>query len=158
MTKLCVVGVLATLSAALAFAAQPDVKTDESAAYARRGSLGANDYVATNVYPCVSAYRLNTVTDTALADRSVNSVTLSGDASFAMPPVRVDGGFARAFVMFVKVPGTTPCKITFTGATKIVARGGVNLVFDPGESIVSVLELEDGVYLVEKDKVGEVGE
>ena len=158
MTKLLFCALLTGLCIVPALSAQSDTKTDESAAYARRGSLGVNDYVATNVYPCVSAYRLNTVTDTALADRSVNSVTLTGDASFAMPPVRVDGGFARAFVMFVKVPGTTPCKITFTGATKIVARGGVNLVFDPGESIVSVIELEDGIYLVEKDKVSEVGE
>ena len=40
-------------------------------------SLGANDYVVTNVAPCASAYLMNEVKAGKLRDRAVNVVTVS---------------------------------------------------------------------------------
>ena len=56
MRRAALIAALAVFGIVFA-ASRPDVVVKPNAIYARRGSLGANDYVATNVAPCASACR-----------------------------------------------------------------------------------------------------
>jgi len=135
-------------TATVVFAA-PDVVVKPNAVYARRGSLGANDYVATNVAPCVSAYAIREVRDGQLHDRAVNMVTVEGtESEFALPFRRTVAGFARG--LLVSVTATTNATVRFTGATALYrCDGGGPLTVEPGLNAFSLIEIGDKVYLVE---------
>ena len=127
----------------------PDAKTSEHAAYARRGSLNADSYVATNVYPCVSAYRLHAVADGALLDRAVNFAELdgSGTAVFRLPPERRGDGFARGFMLHLASAEDRPLR--FDGDARLYLSCGETFSAEAGRTILSFIEIAPDEYLVE---------
>lgn len=135
-------------AAAIAFGARmPDTLARPDAVYARRGSLGANDYVATNVAPCKSAYRIFRVTDGRLHDRGMNVVTVTNDATFSLPPRRLVAGFARSFCVSVSVDADAPCRIGFTGAERIwVTDSFESFSLVRGRHLVQFTEIGDNEY------------
>lgn len=143
-----ILSAMLALTATAVFAV-PDVVVKSNAVYARRGSLGANDYVATNVAPCVSAYAIRNVRDGQLHDRSVNIVTVEGtEAEFALPSRRTVAGFARGLI--VSVAASTNAVIRITGADALYrSDGGDSLEVEPGLNVFSFIEIGDKVYLVE---------
>ena len=152
MGKSAVIAALAALSCALvAFAARPpDSKVVGNAAMARRGSLGANDYVVTNVAPCSSCYDLCAPPDGRLRDRAVNAVEAAGNVSLSVPTNAVAPGAARAFCVYLKATGSGGCAVTVGGAARIlVPDGSEGLSFGRGEYVLSFVELERDVFLVD---------
>ena len=145
-------------AALIAFAARPpDSVTRGHAVYARRGSLGADSYVATNVAPCASAYLLNEATDGRLRDRAVNSASVAGDAEFALPSRRTVAGFARSFVLHLSVASNATCSVTFTGAEALYKTSGSDgLTALRGRHVISFLEVADGRYLVDVQELVEI--
>ena len=151
------VALCAALDAMLAFSAQPpDTRVQGHAVLARRGSLGANDYVATNVAPCSSAYIMHAPTDGRLRDRAVNTVSVdTTNAVFALPGRRTAEGYARAFI--VAVNSTTNAVLSFTGANGIYSPdGGGPVRVEPGRTMFSFIEIGANEYLLETRDLGEV--
>ena len=138
-------------AAAFAFAAKPpDTVTTSAAAYARRGSLGANDYVATNVAPCKSAYRILRVTDGRLRDRAVNVVTVTNDVTFTTPSRRLVVGYARSFCVSISVEAEGDCRLSLDGAAKVYTPDGAgDFSFAPGKHVMQLLEIGDNEYMAE---------
>ena len=92
MRRLLLLAVLAAFSGASA-ASLPDTVTRDGVAYARRGSLGANAYVATNVVVSPPAYQLSRVAEMKLRDRCVNYASVAGtNAVFALPGRKTTAG------------------------------------------------------------------
>ena len=159
MGKSAVIAALAALSCALvAFAERPpDSKVVGNAAMARRGSLGANDYVVTNVAPCSSCYDLRAPSDGRLCDRAVNAVEAAGNVSLSVPTNAAAPGAARAFCVYLKATGSGGCAVTVGGAARILAPGGSDgLSFGRGEHVLSFVELEGGVFLVDSRELTEL--
>ena len=148
MRKVALFVALAALGAAFA-APRPDVIVKPNAVYARRGALGSNDYVATNVAPCVSAYAIRDVRDSQLHDRAVNMVSVDGaEAEFALPSRRTVAGFARGLI--VSVTASTNATVRITGANALYrSDGGDALEVERGLNVFSLVEIGNGVYLVE---------
>lgn len=160
MHKAAVLAALTALGAALAALAAglPDTVETTAAVYARRGSLGANDYVATNVAPCKSAYRLVRVTDGRLRDRAVNMVTATNDVTLVTPQRRTVADYARAFCVTVAVGGSGGCRVTLQGASKVYRTGmfgGLDL--DRGIHFLQFLEIGDNEYVVDIQELSENG-
>lgn len=150
MRKIVFAAAFAAACAALALdppARPPDSKGGDGAAYARRGALGADDYVATNVYP--NAYRLARSEGGALADRAVNSAAITGtNAVFTLPERRAEGGYARAFILFVD--SRTDATVRFAGARHVYTTDAADEYrITPGRSIFTAVEIADDEYLVE---------
>lgn len=145
-------------AATLAFCATlPDTVGSTSAVYARRGSLGANDYVATNVAPCKSAYQIVRVADGRLRDRAVNIATVAGDAEFALPSRRTVAGFARSFVLHLSVASNVTCSVAFTGADALYkSTGSEGLTALRGRYLITLLEVADNRYLVDVHELEEI--
>lgn len=159
MGKSALIAVLAALSCALvAFAARPpDSRVVGNAAMARRGSLGANDYVVTNVAPCSSCYELCVPSEGRLRDRAVNAVEAAGNVSLAVPTNAAAPGAARAFCVYLKATGSGGCEVALGGATRILAPdGSEGLAFGRGEYVLSFVELESGVFLVDSRELTEL--
>lgn len=160
MRRSAIIAALTALAAAaVAFAAKPpDSVTAPNAVYARRGSLGADDYVATNVAPCKSAYQLVRVTDGRLRDRAVNAVTVTNDVTLALPGRRTVAGYARSLCASISVESQGPCRVTLDGAAKVYvtdAAGG-GLVLERGRHLMQVLEIGDGEYVVDLIEITEM--
>lgn len=139
--------------------AVPDVKVKTNAVYARRGSLGANDYVVTNVAPCASAYLMNEVKAGKLRDRAVNVVTVSeAEAAFELPLKRTVEGYARA--MLVAVTAECATRITLTGAESLWGSFPKKdtLELCAGTHLVQIVEIGKAVYLVEARELVEFKE
>ena len=96
---------LVLLAASAAFlcalgASIPDTVTKDKVTYARRGSLGADSYVATNVVVDPPGYQLSRVADMKLRDRAVNFAVVEGtNAVFALPGRKSVAGCARAVIL-----------------------------------------------------------
>ena len=148
MRKVVLLAAVTALGAAFA-ASRPDVVVKPNAVYARRGALGSNDYVVTNVAPCVSAYAIRDIRDGRLRDRAVNMVSVEGtEAEFALPARRTVAGFARGLIM--SVTASTNATIRITGANALYrSDGGDTLEVEPGLNVFSFVEIGNGVYLVE---------
>lgn len=137
----------------------PDVKVKTNAVYARRGSLGANDYVVTNVAPCASAYLMNEVKAGKLRDRAVNVVTVSeAEAAFELPLKRTVEGYARA--MLVAVTAERATRITLTGAESLWGTfpKKETLELCAGTHVLQIIEIGKAVYLVEAREIVEFKE
>ena len=159
MRRAAILAALAALAAAsAAFAAHPpDTVTRGHAVYARRGALGADDYVATNVAPCASAYVMSRVSEGRLRDRAANVLSVTNDVALALPARRTVAGFARSFVLYLKVDADGPCRLTLTGAGRLLAADGFGgLSYRRGEYVLTFFELDTDVYMVSSDELAEV--
>lgn len=137
----------------------PDVKVKTNAVYARRGSLGADDYVVTNVAPCASAYLMHEVKAGKLRDRAVNVVTVSeAEAAFELPLKRTVEGYARA--MLVAVTAERATRITLTGAESLWGTfpKKETLELCAGTHVLQIIEIGKAVYLVEAREIVEFKE
>ena len=149
----------AILAAALALivcfaalgASLPDTITTDKYVLARRGSLGANSYVVTNVFPEPPAYRLSPLADSRLLDRAVNyRVVAETNATFALPATRTMEGYARAFLVYLDITSTNGCTIVFTGASALYRTDwSSDLKFPKEKRLFSFVEITDNEYLVE---------
>ena len=111
MRRILLLAALAAFSGVSA-ASLPDTVTRDGVAYARRGSLGANAYVATNVVVSPPAYQLSRVAEMKLRDRCVNYASVAGtNAVFALPGRKTTAGCARAFILYLDAldAGAAPC-------------------------------------------------
>lgn len=133
---------LACVAACVAFG-------EDHADYARLGSITMDTPIATNVYPCSSAYFLHNVDDGMLVDRAVNAVSVPiGGATFTLPLAPHTTGFARAFLVYAN--SVTDSLIHFNGATQLyTTTGETNILVSTGLNVLSFIELTNRVYLVE---------
>ena len=132
-------------------ASLPDTITTDKYVLARRGSLGANSYVVTNVFPEPPAYRLSPLADSRLLDRAVNyRVVAETNATFALPQARTMEGYARAFLVYLDIVSTNGCEVAFTGASALYRTDGSGRFKFPREKrLFSFVEITDDEYLVE---------
>ena len=138
------------LFADLARTVPPDEKTTQNAVYSRRGSLGPDDYVVTDIPPITASYVMNEVKGGKLRDRAVNTATVNAPtAEFELPLRRTVAGFARGLLLVVTA--VCECEITVTGGRAMwgtfsreeTMRLGV------GTHLFQFVEIGDGSYLVE---------
>jgi len=153
----------AFLAAETAFAAiaasLPDTVTKDKVTYARRGSLGADSYVATNVVVDPPGYQLSRVADMKLRDRCVNYVTVEGtNAVFALPARKSVAGYARTMLVYVDAANETGCAVSFTGADALYTTDWYSAPrIGKGKSMFSIMELADNQYLVEMRELERIG-
>ena len=146
----------ALLAAEAAFAAiaaaLPDTKVESTAVLARRGSLGKDSYVVTNVPPVAVSYAIGAVgADGRLRDRCVNTATVDAEtATFALPGRRSMAGYARCLILHLDVTSADGCAVSFTGADALYTTdwGGAPRV-PKGKRIFSIMEIGNNEYLVE---------
>ena len=150
MRRRALLAALAALSCAAA-AALPDSVTRDKVTYARRGSLGANSYVATNVVVDPPSYQLSRVSEMRLRDRAVNFASVDGtNAVFALPGRKSVAGYARAFILYLDVSAEGGAAVSFTGAAELYTTDWYgHPKVEKGKWMFSLLELADDVYLVE---------
>lgn len=143
--------------AGLGKASVPDAKEDGRAAYARRGSLGSDDYVATNVYSCASAYLRHDVKDGTLLNRAVNSVFVEAESvTFEIPGDESVKPYARGFM--VVVTSTVNTRLSFEGAERLYSSDGTELmpVVAGGTILLSFIEIRKDEFLVEMRDLTEI--
>lgn len=164
MRKALVLIALAACAAGALFAdlgsgVVPDVKETQNAVYARRGSLGSDDYVVTNIPPITSSYLMNEVKYGKLRDRAVNTATVTGAfASFELPLKRTVAGFARAMLFVVTAEQAT--QITLTGAESLwgtCSKEGT-LTLCAGRHLLQIIEIGNASYLIEERELVEFKE
>ena len=144
---------LAVCAAFCGFAPPPDSVRRGNAACARRGSLGADDYVVTNVSPCSSCYELCAPDGGMLRDRAVNALEGTGEIRLLVPTNAAAPGAARAFCVYLKANGGG-CRLSVVGARKVLLPDGSDgLSFPSGEHFVSFLELEKDVFMADSRKL-----
>ena len=152
----------AFLAAETAFAAVaaslPDTVTKDKVTYARRGSLGADSYVVTNIVAEPPSYQLARVADMRLRDRCVNALVVEGtNAVLALPGRRTVAGYARAFVVYIDAANDAGCTVEFTGALALYTTDWHDRPRVPkGKRLFSVLEIADNEYLVETRELEEI--
>ena len=133
----------------------PDTKTRDEVRFTRKGALGNNDYVVSDVYPPLPSYALVTEPTTQLVDRAVNLITLERDTTFVMPPEPVKRTVdsyraARSFILRVAITNQTPPKVWFDGCEKLVSTSGENSIdLTRGENLLSFIEIGTGTFMVE---------
>jgi len=153
----------AFLAAETAFAAVaaslPDTVTKDKVTYARRGSLGADSYVVTNIVAEPPSYQLARVADMKLRDRCVNSATVEGtNAVFSLPARKTVAGYARAIILFVDAANDAGCTVEFTGAAALYTTDWPTRPrIEKGKRIFSIMEIADNEYLVETRELEEIG-
>ena len=154
------IALIAAFAASLADVAAPlpDTIRDGKAVLARRGSLGADSYVVTNVLDEPPAYVLSNVRDFQLRDRAVNIATVDGSqVAFSMPGRRTNAGYCRAFMLYITVAAQGGCRLSFSGADRILSTDGSTRIDAPsGETMLSFIEIADKVYLVEMRTLSEI--
>lgn len=140
-------------------ASVPDTVTRDKVTYARRGSLGADSYVATNVVVDPPGYQLARVADMKLRDRAVNFAKVGGaNAVFALPGRKSVAGYARAFILYLDVTADGGAAIAFTGAVELYTTDWYGQPkVEKGKWMISLLELTDDVYLVEARELERIG-
>ena len=153
----------AFLAAETAFAAiaasLPDTVTKDKVTYARRGSLGADSYVVTNIVAEPPSSQLARVADLTLRDRCVNSATIEGtNAVFSLPARKTVAGYARAIILFVDAANDAGCTVEFTGAAALYTTDWPTRPrIEKGKRIFSIMEIADNEYLVETRELEEIG-
>lgn len=147
---------LAACAAFWGFAPPPDSVRRGNATCARRGSLGADDYVVTNVAPCSSCYELSVPDGGMFRDRAVNALEGTGDVQVFVPTNAAAPGAARAFCVYLKAKGSG-CRLSVGGVRKVLLPDGSDgLSFPSGEHFVSFLELEKDVFMADsRELVGQ---
>ncbi len=150
MRRLVFAAAMAALSCAGA-AGFPDTVTKDKVTYARRGSLGADSYVVTNIVVEPPSYQLSRIADMRLRDRCVNSATVEGESVvFALPGRKTVAGYARTLLVFLDVTNDEGCTVAFTGADALFTSDWYGAPKVPkGKIIFSVMEITDNQYLVE---------
>jgi len=151
---------LAALAALCASGANlPDTVTKDKVTYARRGSLGANSYVVTNIVVEPPSYQLSRVTDMKLRDRCVNYATVDGtNAVFSLPARKTVAGYARTMLVYVDATNDAGCAVEFTGASALYTTDWYDRPrIGKGKRLFSIMEIADGEYLVETRELEEIG-
>ena len=151
---------LAALAALCAAGANlPDTVTKDKVTYARRGSLGANSYVVTNIVVEPPSYQLSRVADMKLRDRCVNYVTAEGtNAVFALPARKTVAGYARTMLVYVDATNDAGCAVEFTGANALYTTDWYDRPrIGKGKRLFSIMEIADNEYLVETRELEEIG-
>ena len=158
MRRLLLLAALAAISWASA-ASLPDTVTRDRVTYARRGSLGANAYVATNVVVSPPAYQLSRVAEMKLRDRCVNYASVAGtNAVFALPGRKTTAGCARAFILYLDALDAGGCAVSFTGAAALYTTDWTDAPrVGMGKRLFSFIEIADNEYLVETRELEEIG-
>ena len=157
MRRLVLVAALAALSCASA-AALPDTVTRDRATYARRGSLGADSYVVTNIVFDPPSYQLSRVSEMKLRDRCVNTATVSGtNAVFSLPGRKTFAGYARTLLVYIDAANDAGCTVSFTGADALYTTDWSDSPHMPkGKHLLSIVEMADNVYLVETRQLEQI--
>lgn len=139
-------------------ASLPDTVTKDKVTYARRGSLGADSYVATNVVVEPPGYQLSRVVDMKLRDRAVNFATISGTSGvFSLPSRKSISGYARSSILYLDVTADAGASVSFTGAGEMYTTDWYgHPKVEKGRWIFSFLELSDDAYLVEARELEEL--
>ena len=151
---------LAALAALCAAGANlPDTVTKDKVTYARRGSLGANSYVVTNIVIEPPSYQLSRVADMKLRDRCVNCATVEGtNAVFALPARKTVAGYARTILVYVDATNDAGCTVEFTGANALYTTDWYDRPrIGKGKRLFSIMEIADNEYLVETRELEEIG-
>ena len=151
---------LAALAALCAAGANlPDTVTKDKVTYARRGSLGANSYVVTNIVVEPPSYQLSRVADMKLRDRCVNCATVEGtNAVFALPARKTVAGYARTMLVYVDATNDAGCTVEFTGANALYTTDWYERPrIGKGKRLFSIMEIADNEYLVETRELEEIG-
>ena len=151
---------LAALAALCAAGANlPDTVTKDKVTYARRGSLGANSYVVTNIVVEPPSYQLSRVADMKLRDRCVNCATVEGtNAVFALPARKTVAGYARTILVYVDATNDAGCTVEFTGANALYTTDWYDRPrIGKGKRLFSIMEIADNEYLVETRELEEIG-
>ena len=158
MRRLLLLAALSAISGASA-ASLPDTVTRDRVTYARRGSLGANAYVATNVVVDPPAYQLSRVAEMKLRDRCVNYATVDGtNAVFALPGRKTTAGYARAFILYFDATAEAGCAVSFTGADALYTTDWFDAPrVGKGKRLFSFVEIADNEYLVETRELEAIG-
>lgn len=151
---------LAALTALCAAGANlPDTVTKDKVTYARRGSLGANSYVVTNIVVEPPSYQLSRIADMKLRDRCVNYATVEGtNAVFALPARKTVAGYARTMLVYVDATNDAGCTVEFTGANALYTTDWYDRPrIGKGKRLFSIMEIADNEYLVETRELEEIG-
>ena len=151
---------LAALAALCAAGANlPDTVTKDKVTYARRGSLGANSYVVTNIVVEPPSYQLSRIADMKLRDRCVNCATVEGtNAVFALPARKTVAGYARTMLVYVDATNDAGCTVEFTGANALYTTDWYDRPrIGKGKRLFSIMEIADNEYLVETRELEEIG-
>ena len=144
-----------TARGALGSGAPPaDGYAADGVSYARRGALGNDSYVVTNVYTETPCYSLAAGFGTNLVNRAVNSCTVTGDVAFVAPPAPVKRECdpfraARAFLLVLEIEADLVPEVDFRGFGTLSTVDGVGIGIGKGTTILSFIEVRDGDFLVE---------
>ena len=125
----------------------------DDVAYARRGALGQDDYVVTNLWTQTPCYALVTGAGTTLVDRAVNRFSVTNDVSFALPGLSGGRSYdahrpARSFVVVIAIASDPAPEVAFRGA-RALYTAECDLAIGKGITILSFLEIGEGEFLVE---------
>ena len=157
MRRLALLAASAALLCA-AGAAIPNSVTKDKVTYARRGSLGADSYVVTNIVVESPSYQLSRVSEMKLRDRCVNCTTIEGtNAVFVLPGRKSAAGYSRSMLLYLDAANDAGCTVAFTGATALYTTDWYNAPkVGKGKRIFSIMEIADNEYLVETRKLEEI--
>ncbi len=155
---LCALALAALFAAAALAASIPDTVTTARSVMSRRGSLGANSYVVTEVLPDPPGYRLSTVEEMKLRDRAVNYIALTAtNATLSLPARRSAAGFAISLLVCADVTADAGCVVSFSGADELCTPGwNAAKPVAKGRSLFSFIELRDGVFMVEHRELEDI--
>ncbi|MBQ6139924.1 MAG: hypothetical protein IJI54_01470 [Kiritimatiellae bacterium] len=158
MRRLAFIAALVALSCAVG-AVLPDTVTKDKVTFARRGALGADSYVVTNIVIEPPSYQLSRVADLKLRDRCVNSAIVEGtNVVFALPGRKTVAGYARTLLVFLDATNDAGCSVAFTGADALFTSDWYGAPNVPkGKRIFSIIEIADNQYLVETRELEEIG-
>ena len=140
----------------------PDAKERDEVSFARRGTLGTDDYVVTNVVPQLPAYMLVEEQSTALVDHAVNRFDLAGDTVFTVPAAPVKREVdpyraARGLLLVLSVGDGTVPKVSFDGCAGIYTTdGSKEITLVKGVNIISLMEIGSDSFMAEIRELTEV--
>ena len=148
--------------AGLGSGVRADAYEADGVAYARRGALGGDAYVVTNVAVRSPCYALATGCGTSLVDRAVNACSVTGDVAFAAPPkpaVRESDGRrdARAFVLVLDVAADAAPEVSFHGFGALATVEGEGIEIEAGRTLLSFFEIGDGEFVVDVRRISRLG-
>ena len=138
-----------------------DAYSRDEIAFARRGALGADSYVVTNVFTQMPCYALATGVTTSLVDRAVNSCSVTTDVTFVAPPIPTKRSVdpyrcARAFLLVINAPTNEVPEISFVGFGRLYTLDGGALDIGKGKTLLSFIEITDGDFLVESREISSI--
>lgn len=135
----------------------PDGFVRDEAAYARRGALGADHYVVTNVTVMHPSYLLVTTATTNLTDRAMQSYQLDAATTFVLPPPSPKREAdlwrpVRSFLLALTVQTDTAPEVRFVGAGRIY-HGDGDFSLSKGLNLLQFIEFAEGDFLIENRKL-----